>query len=117
MSKSTIRAYTAWWPDAETKTYEDAEQTSVTELWTAEYMKGEGFDDSDIEMVENLQPGESHRIHVEPLYSECAPFDVVVEYEGETYEDTSYQFQTERECHHLNWYEVSGRGDHYDDRY
>ena len=109
-NKSTIRAYTAWWPDAETKTYEDAEQTSTTELWTAEYMKDEGFSNEDIEVVENLQPGESHSIHVEPPYNECTPFDVVVEYEGETYEDTSYTF--EREEHHLNWYEVSGRGDY-----
>ena len=117
MSKSTIRAYTAWWPEEDITTQQEAQDQCVTELWTAEYMKGEGFDDSDIEIVENLQPGESHRIHVEPPYSECAPFDVVVEYEGETYEDTSYQFQTERECHHLNWYDVSGRGDYYDDRY
>ena len=46
----------------------------------------------------------------------CGPaFDVVVCYDGETYEDTSYTF--EREEHHLNWWEVSGRGDRYDDRY
>tara|TARA_R110001583_G_scaffold4172_5_gene24604 strand:- start:28 stop:378 length:351 start_codon:yes stop_codon:yes gene_type:complete len=116
MSKSTIRAYTAWWPEEDITTRQEAQDQCVTELWTAEYMKGEGFDDSDIEIVENLQPGESHRIHV-PSCRLGEGFDVVVEYEGETYEDTSYQFQTERECHHLDWYEVSGRGDYYDDRY
>ena len=116
MSKSIIRAYTAWWPEEDITTQQEAEDQCVTELWTAEYMKGEGFDDSDIEIVENLQPGKSHRIHV-PTCRLGKGFDVVVEYEGKTYEDTSYQFKTERECHHLDWYEVSGRGDHYDDRY
>ena len=111
MSKSIIRAYTAWWPE---EGVESREQSDCQELWTAEYMKSEGFSEKDIEIVENLQEGESHRIHV--LDDHIGPgFDVVVCYDGEEYEDTSYTF--EREEHHLNWYEVSGRGDFYDDRY
>ena len=74
-----------------------------------EYLK-----EKDIEIVENLQEGESHRIHV-PDDHIGPGFDVVVCYDGEEYEDTSYTF--EREEHHLNWYEVSGRGDRYEDRY
>lgn len=105
MSKSIIRAYTAWWPE---EGVESREQCTSQELWTAEYMKGEGFSEDDIKIVEHLQPGDSHRFH-------CDGFDVVVCYDGEEYEDTSYTF--EREEHHLNWWEVSGRGDLYDDRY
>ena len=86
MSKSIIRAYTAWWPEEGVTTRQEAKEQSVTEQWTAEYMKGEGFDDSDIEIVENLQPGESHRIHV-PTCRLGKGFDVVVEYEGESWED------------------------------
>ena len=110
MSKSIIRAYTAWWPEEGVTTRQEAKEQSVTEQWTAEYMKSEGFSEEDINIVEYLQSGESHTF-------DCGDFDVVICYDGETYEDTSYQFQTERECHHLDWYEVSGRGDRYDDRY
>ena len=115
MSKSIIRAYTAWWPEEDVTTRQEAQDQCVTELWTADYMKGEGFSEEDINIVEHLQPGDSHRFHIVPLYTECEPFDVVVCYDGEEYEDTSYTF--EREEHHLNWYDVSGRGDYYDDRY
>jgi len=115
MSKSIIRAYTAWWPEEDVTTRQEAQDQCVTELWTAGYMKGEGFSEEDINIVEHLQPGDSHRFHIVPLYTECEPFDVVVCYDGEEYEDTSYTF--EREEHHLNWYDVSGRGDYYDDRY
>ena len=108
MSKSIIRAYTAWWPEDDIATRKDAEEHRVTELWTAEYMKSDGFTAEEISIVEQLQPGESHRF-------DCGDFEVVVCYDGEEYEDTSYTF--EREEHHLNWYEVSGRGDRYDDRY
>ena len=102
MSKSIIRAYTAWWPDADTTTRQEAQEQSVTELWTACYMRSEGFSEDDIKIVEHLQPGDSHRFH-------CDGFDVVVCYDGEEYEDTSYTFS--REEHHLNWYDVSGRSD------
>lgn len=112
MSKSIIRAYTAWWPEEGVET---REQCDCQETWTAEYMKGEGFSEDEIKIVEHLQPGDSHRFHIVPLYAECEPYDVVVCYDGEEYEDTSYTF--EREAHHLNWYDVSGRGDYYDDRY
>ena len=115
MSKSIIRAYTAWWPEEDVTTRQEAQDQCVTELWTADYMKGQGFSEEDINIVEHLQPGDSHRFHIVPLYTECEPFDVVVCYDGEEYEDTSYTF--EREEHHLNWYDVSGRGDYYDDRY
>ncbi len=111
MSKSIIRAYTAWWPD---EGVESREQCNSQELWTTEYMVSEGYSESDIEIVSNLQVGESHRIHM-PADRRGPAFDVVVCYDGETYEDTSYTF--EREEHHLNWWEVSGRGDRYDDRY
>ena len=103
MSKSIIRAYTAWWPE---EGVESREQCDCQETWTAEYMKGEGFTEEEIKIVEHLQPGDSHRF-------ECDGFDVVVCYDGEEYEDTSYTF--EREEHHLNWYDVSGRGDYYDE--
>ncbi len=103
MSKSIIRAYTAWWPEDDIATRKEAEEQSVTELWTAEYMKSEGFTTEEINIVEHLQPGESHTF-------DCGDFDVVVCYDGEEYEDTSYQM--ERECHHLHWYEVRGLGDH-----
>ena len=77
--------------------------------------KLKSISEEDINIVEHLQPGDSHRFHIVPLYTECEPYDVVVCYDGEEYEDTSYTF--EREAHHLNWYDVSGRGDYYDDRY
>ena len=112
MSKSIIRAYTAWWPEEGVET---REQCDYQEQWTAEYMKSEGFSEEDINIVEHLQTGDSHRFHIVPLYTGCEPYDVVVCYDGEEYEDTSYTF--EREAHHLNWYDVSGRGDYYDDRY
>lgn len=115
MSKSIIRAYTTWWPEEGVETRQEAKEQCVTEQWTAEYMKGEGFSAEDINIVEHLQPGDSHRFHIVPLHAECEPYDVVVCYDGEEYEDTSYTF--EREEHHLNWYDVSGRGDYYDDRY
>ena len=115
MSKSTIRAYTAWWPEEGVATRQEAKEQCATEQQTADYMKGEGFSEEDINIVEHLQPGDSHRFHIVPLYTEFEPFDVVVCYDGEEYEDTSYTF--EREEHHLNWYDVSGRGDYYDDRY
>ena len=105
MSKSIIRAYTAWWPE---EGVESREQCDCQELWTAEYMRSEGFSEDAIKIVEHLQPGDSHRF-------DCGNFDVVVCYDGEEYEDTSYTF--EREAHHLNWWDVSGRGDYYDDRY
>ena len=73
-----------------------------------------GTDGLEIEIVENLQVGDSHRFTI-PEYEGGPTYDVVVCYDGEEYEDTSYQFQTEREEHHLNWYEVSGRGDYYDE--
>ena len=111
MSKSIIRAYTAWWPE---EGVESREQCNSQELWTAEYMVSEGYSKEDIEIVENLQVGDSHRFTI-PEYEGGPTFDVVVCYDGEEYEDTSYQFQTEREEHHLNWYEVSGRGDYYDE--
>ena len=111
MSKSIIRAYTAWWPE---EGVESREQCNSQELWTAEYMRGEGFSEEDINIVEHLQPGDSHRFEIEGSY--CSePYYVVVCYDGESYEDTSYTFS--REEHHLNWWEVSGRGDLYDDRY
>ena len=111
MSKSIIRAYTAWWPE---EGVESREQCNSQELWTAEYMVSEGYSEKDIEIVKNLQAGESHRIQVDGSY--CSePYEVVVCYDGEIYEDTSYTFS--REEHHLNWWEVSGRGDRYDDRY
>ena len=100
MSKSFIRAYTAWWPE---EGIESREQCDCQETWTAEYMKGEGFSEDEIKIVEHLQPGDSHRFH-------CDGFDVVVCYDGEEYEDTSYTFS--REEHHLNWYDVSGRSDY-----
>ena len=100
MSKSIIRAYTAWWPE---EGVESREQCDCQETWTVEYMRGEGFSEDDIKIVEHLQPGDSHRFH-------CDGFDVVVCYDGEEYEDTSYTFS--REEHHLNWYDVSGRGDY-----
>ena len=103
MSKSIIRAYTAWWPEDDIATRKDAEDHCVTELWTAEYMKSDGFTEEEINIVECLQPGDSHTFN-------CGDFDVVVCYDGDEYEDTSYTF--EREEHHLNWYEVSGRGDY-----
>ena len=109
MSKSIIRAYTAWWPEEDITTRQEAQDQCVTELWTAEYMKGEGFDDSDIEIVEKLQVGESHRIHV-PKCRLGEGFDVVVCYDGEEYDDE--EDEVERECHHLHWYEVRGLGDH-----
>ena len=71
-------------------------------------MRGEGFTEDEIKIVEHLQPGDSHRFHV-PACQRGPAFDVVVCYDGEEYEDTSYTF--EREEHHLNWYDVSGRGD------
>ena len=111
MSKSIIRAYTVWWPEEGVET---REQCDCQETWTADYMKGEGFSEEDINIVEHLQPGDSHRFHVDGSYCSTG-FDVVVCYDGEEYEDTSYTF--EREEHHLNWYDVSGRGDRYDDRY
>ena len=111
MSKSIIRAYTAWWPE---EGVENREQCVCQELWTAEYMRSEGFTEEDIKIVEHLQPGDSHRFEFDGSY--CSePYDVVVCYDGEEYEDTSYTF--EREAHHLNWWDVSGRGDLYDDRY
>ena len=116
MRKSIIRAYTAWWPEENVTTREEAEEQCVTELWTACYMKSERFSEDDIEIVENLQIVDSHRFTI-PEYEGGPTYDIVVCYDGEEYEDTSYQFQTEREEHHLNWYEVSGRGDRYDDRY
>ena len=108
MSKSIIRAYTTWWPEEDVTTRQEAQDQCVTELWTACYMRSEGFSEDDVKIVEHLQEGDSHRFH-------CDGFDVIVCYDGEEYEDTSYTF--EREEHHLNWYEVSGRGDRYDDRY
>ena len=102
MSKSIIRAYTAWWPNADISTRKEAEKQDMTELWTAEYMQSEGFSKEDIDIVEHLQPGDSQRFY-------CDGFDVVVCYDGKEYEDTSYTFS--REEHHLNWYDVSGRGD------
>ncbi len=114
MSKSIIRAYTAWWPEDDIATRKDAEEQSATELWTAEYMKSDGWTEDEIEIVENLQVGDSHRFTI-PEYEGGPTYDIVVCYDGEEYEDTSYQFQTEREEHHLNWYEVSGRGDYYDE--
>ena len=116
MSKSIIRAYTAWWPEDDIATRKDAENQHVTELWTAEYMKSDGFTTEEINIVEHLQVGDSHRFTI-PEYEGGPTFDVVVCYDGEEYEDTSYQFQPEREEHHLSWYEVSGRGDRYDNRY
>jgi len=114
MSKAIIRAYTAWWPEDDIATRKDAEDHHATELWTAEYMKSDGFTAEEINIVEHLQPGDSHRFSIDGSY--CSePYDVVVCYDGEEYEDTSYTF--EREEHHLNWYDVSGRGDRYDDRY
>ena len=111
MRKSIIRAYTAWWPE---DGVESREHCDCQELWTAESMKADGFSEDDIKIVEHLQPGDSHRFEIDGSY--CAePYAVVVCYDGEEYEDTSYTF--EREEHHLNWYEVSGRGDRYDDRY
>ena len=101
--KSIIRAYTAWWPDADIATRQEAADAGQHELWTACYMRSEGFSEDDIKIVEHLQPGDSHRFH-------CDGFDVVVCYDGEEYEDTSYTFS--REEHHLNWYDVSGRSDH-----
>ena len=108
MSKSIIRAYTAWWPEEGVR---NREQCDCQELWTAEYMRGEGFSEEDINIVEHLTPGDSHRFHVEGSYC-STPFDVVVCYDGEEYEDTSYTFS--REAHHLNWWDASGRGDRYD---
>ena len=109
MRKSIIRAYTAWWPEEDVTTRQVAQDQRATELWTACYMRSEGFSEDDIKIVEHLQPGDSHRFHVPE--DQCGPgFDVVVCYDGEEYEDTSYTF--EREEHHLNWWEVSGRGDH-----
>jgi hypothetical protein len=105
MRKSIIRAYTAWWPEEGVET---REQCDCQELWTTESMKADGFSEDEIKIVEHLQPGDSHRFH-------CDGFDVVVCYDGEEYEDTSYRF--EREAHHLNWWDASGRGDLYDDRY
>ena len=101
--KSIIRAYTAWWPDADIATRQEAADAGQHELWTACYMRSEGFSEDNIKIVEHLQPGDSHRFH-------CDGFDVVVCYDGEEYEDTSYTFS--REEHHLNWYDVSGRSDH-----
>jgi len=112
MSKSIIRAYTAWWPEEDITTRQEAQDQSVTELWTACYMRSEGFSEDDIKIVEHLQPGDSHRFHIPACHAGPA-FDVVVCYDGEEYEDTSYTF--EREEHHLNWYDVSGRGDRYDE--
>ena len=106
MTKSIIRAYTAWWPDADIATRQEAADAGQHELWTACYMRSEGFSEEDIKIVEHLQAGDSHRF-------QCDGFDVVVCYDGEEYEDTSYTF--EREEHHLNWYDVSGRGDRYDE--
>ena len=108
MSKSIIRAYTAWWPE---EGVESREQCDCQEIWTAEYMRREGFSEEDIKIVEHLTPGDSHRFHMEGTYCSTG-FDVVVCYDGEEYEDTSYTF--EREAHHLNWWDVSGRGDRYD---
>ena len=109
MSKSIIRAYTAWWPE---EGVESREQCDCQETWTAEYMRREGFTEEEIKIVEHLTPGDSHRFHIEGTYCSTG-FDVVVCYDGEEYEDTSYTF--EREEHHLNWYDVSGRGDRYDE--
>ena len=109
MSKSIIRAYTVWWPEEGVET---REQCDCQESWTAEYMRSDGFSEDDINIVEHLQPGDSHCFHIVPLYTECEPYDVVVCYDGEEYEDTSYTF--EREEHHLNWWDASGRGDNYD---
>ena len=106
MSKSIIRAYTAWWPE---EGVESREQCDCQELWTAEYMRGEGFSEEDINIVEHLQPGDSHRFHIDGTYCSIG-FDVVVCYDGKEYEDTSYTFS--REEHHLNWYDVSGKSDH-----
>ena len=106
MSKSIIRAYTAWWPE---EGVESREQCDCQETWTAEYMRSEGFSEEDINIVEHLTPGDSHRFHVEGTYCSTG-FDVVVCYDGEEYEDTSYTFS--REEHHLNWYDVSGKSDH-----
>ena len=100
MSKSIIRAYTAWWPE---EGVESREQCDCQETWTAESMRSEGFSKEDIKIVEHLQVGDSHRF-------KCDGFDVVVCYDGEEYEDTSYTFS--REEHHLNWYDVSGRSEH-----
>ena len=108
MSKSIIRAYTAWWPE---EGVESRAQCDCQETWTAEYMRSEGFSEEDINIVEHLTPGDSHRFRVEGTYCSTG-FDVVVCYDGEEYEDTSYTF--EREAHHLNWWDVSGRGDLYD---
>ena len=108
MSKSIIRAYTAWWPE---EGVESREQCDCQETWTADYMRSEGFSEEDINIVEHLTPGDSHRFHLEGTYC-STPFDVVVCYDGEEYEDTSYTF--EREEHHLNWWDASGRGDRYD---
>ena len=77
MSKSIIRAYTAWWPEEDVTTREEAQDQCVTEQWTAEYMKGEGFSAEDINIVEHLQVGDSHRFSIDGSY--CSePFDVVV---------------------------------------
>ena len=111
MSKSIIRAYTAWWPNEENETREQAAEAGLHELWTADYMRSEGFSEEEVNIVEHLTPGDSHRFHFEGTYC-STPYDVVVCYDGEEYEDTSYTF--EREEHHLNWYDVSGRGDRYD---
>ena len=56
MSKSIIRAYTAWWPDADTTTRQEAQDQCVTELWTACYMRGEGFSEDDIYDDSFLEP-------------------------------------------------------------
>ena len=109
MSKSIIRAYTAWWPE---EGVDCREQCTSQELWTAEYMRSEGFTEEEIKIVEHLQPGDSHRFEIDGSY--CSePYDVVVCYDGEEYEDTSFTF--EREEHHLNWWDVSVRGDRYDE--
>ena len=68
MSKSIIRAYTAWWPEEGVTTRQEAKEQSVTELWTAEYMKSDGFTEEEINIVEYLQPGESHTFN-------CGDFD------------------------------------------
>ena len=110
MSKSIIRAYTAWWPEEGVTTYAEAKECCLCELWIEEYMRSEQIPEKDIDIVRNLKEGESHRIHM-PADLTGPAFDVVIEYEGETYEDSSYQFETERECHHLNWREVRGLND------
>ena len=48
MSKSIIRAYTAWWPEEDVTTRQEAQDQCLTELWTSEYMKSDGFTEDEI---------------------------------------------------------------------